>query len=85
MNQLQPLLAMVWESLENTVLNNHPQTSEDLGKSKFPMEKFQHKIGVKECKFGCIGDVSPTQDNIVQCQERLSQPVISPMGESENT
>lgn len=56
-SQLQPFLAVIWELPENTTLDNHPQTSKALGKSKFPVEKFQHKIAIKEWKFGCTGEV----------------------------
>ena len=58
MNWLQPLLATSREPLENTVLDNHPQTREPLRKSRFPAEKCQHTTGTKKCKLGHIGDGS---------------------------
>lgn len=44
----QAPLATVQESLENTVLDNYPQTRELLCKSRNPMEKFQHTIREKK-------------------------------------
>lgn len=49
------LLAMVCKPLENTILSNHPCTSELLWYFWFPVEKSQHIIGTtKENEFGCI-------------------------------
>ena len=48
MNWLQPLLAMVCEALENTVLDNHPWTRDLLWKSRFPTDKCQHTTEAKQ-------------------------------------
>ena len=49
-------LSLVQEPLENTVLDNHPQTREPLWKSRFPAEKFQHTTEAKKDKVGCTGE-----------------------------
>lgn len=80
-NCLQAFLAMVWEPLENAVLDNHPWMTEALWKSRAPVEKFQKKkIYIYE--FGCIGEGKRNnltlpislfpQCRTVQCQERPS-------------
>lgn len=50
MNLFQALLAVIWEPLKNTVLDNYPQTREPLQKCRFPEKKFQHIIGAKKPK-----------------------------------
>lgn len=44
---LQPLWAMVQESLENHGLDNYSQAREALWKSRNPAEKFQHTVRAK--------------------------------------
>lgn len=49
-------LGVVWESLENSVLDNHPWIREPLWKSRSPAEKFQHTTGAKEIEIGHNGE-----------------------------
>ena len=60
MNQLQLLSATVWEPLENTAFDSHPQMGESSWKSKFSAEKCQHtteaKKKKKQSEFGHIGE-----------------------------
>ena len=82
---------LVWEPLENTDLNNQPLT---LWKSRSPVEKLQHTTRAKKSKIGHIGEgkrnsltlhASPLpQGSTAQCQESLSQPMISFAVESKS-
>ena len=89
----QPPSAIVKEPLENTVLDNYPQTRESLWKSIFPAEKFQYhwkKNKNYECRHFQEGKKnnltlpkSPLlQGGATQFQMSSSQPVIF-HGESE--
>ena len=55
MNQPKTLSAMVQESLENTVLDNHPWMREPWWKSGLPEEKLQHSIEIRKYEFGHTG------------------------------
>lgn len=44
----------VWEPLENTILDIHPQMRKPLWKFRFPVEKFQYTAGAKNTTFGAL-------------------------------
>lgn len=51
-NRIQPLLAMVWEPLDITDLDNHSTTMEPLWKSRSPAEKLQHTVVGEKSEIG---------------------------------
>lgn len=86
------LLAMVRKPLENTLLSNHPCTSELLWYFWFPVEKSQHIIGTKKKKRMSLVALERVkrksltlpalpllQGGTIQCQMR-SQHMTSPGG-----
>ena len=48
MNQLQPFVAIIWEPLENTVLDYHPWARNPLQTFWFLEKKFQYTAGNKK-------------------------------------